>query len=108
MRYLLLGIIAGFGAATLAHGQMQKESMKLEEVTISRGDYEGLTIPRAYGRLVSVAVTADIHHLYFEDTDGTIRIIRLGPSSAGQRGRYETELLSADVYMVPRERAAAE
>lgn len=108
MRVLLLGVILGLGAATLAYGQMQKESAKLEEVTISRGDYEGLAIPRAYGRLVSVAVTADIHHLYFEDVDGVIRIVRLGPASAGQRGRYETELLSGDVYVVPRGRAAAE
>ncbi|MDP3766865.1 MAG: hypothetical protein Q8S13_02515 [Dehalococcoidia bacterium] len=106
MRQLLVGIIIGLGAATLAYGQMRPDSPELQEVLISRGERNGLTIPRAYGRLASVAVTADIHHLYFEDASGTIRIVRIGPGSAAQRGRYETELLTPDVHVVSREPAA--
>lgn len=106
MRHVLIGMLVGFGSATLAYGQMRPDAPELQELLISRGERNGLTIPRAYGRLASVAVTADIHHLYFEDADGVIRIVRIGPGSAGQRGRYETELLTPDVYVVSREPAA--
>ncbi len=92
-----LGILLGWIPQVAAQaGEM------LDELLIPAARGETLNIPSAYGALVSVAVSSEVHHLYFQDKQGTIRIVLVGPKGAVQRARHGLQLLSQDVYVIER------
>lgn len=110
MKRFVMGMVAGgmmvVGAA--AYGQDESasgERVRLQEVDVSAGGRAMFTVPSAYGRLVDVAVNAEVHYLYFEDPQGVIRMVLVGPRGAAPRSRLDLQLLSPQVYVV--ERAAA-
>jgi len=74
---------------------------ELEETPISlRGST--ISIPRSYGRLVDVVENNQIHYLYFEDAEGMIRIVLVGQRGTGVKANQELEMLSSNVYLLPR------
>ena len=51
---------------------------------------------------MGVAVSSEVHHLYFEDHRGTIRVVLVGFSGAGLRARQPIQLLSPQVRVIER------
>lgn len=103
MRRWVVGIVLGLALASAAHGEPQNAN-RLEDVLVTTSNNAAFKLPSEYGRLVSVAVRAEIHHLYFEGPDGTIRIVLVGPRGAIQRARNELQLLTPEVYVIKRGR----
>lgn len=95
---LILGVLVGWAA----EGAAQLEQ-PLEEVPIEVAQGAVLSLPPGYGRLVGVAVISEVHHLYFEDAQGTIRLVRVGQKGAVQRARQGLQLLSRDVFVIGRD-----
>jgi hypothetical protein len=96
----LVGLAVGLALGTSA--QAEEEVGALSEVamgTIGRGVFK---VPHEYGHLVSVAVSSEVHYLYFEDEAGTIRVVPLGQRGAVQRARAPVHLLSPIVYVIER------
>ena len=92
-----LGILLGWVPQAAAQaGEM------LDELVIPAAHGEILTVPPTYGRLVTVAVSSEVHHLYFEDKQGTIHIVLVGPKGAVQRARHRFQLLSQNVFTIER------
>ena len=61
-----------------------------------------LTIPKEYGKLISVVENNGIHYLYFQDDQGNIRIFLIGVKGSASRARVELEALPHNVYLIPR------
>ncbi len=74
---------------------------ELEEAPVT---FKGaaITIPKSYGRLVSVVETNQIHYLYFEDTDGAIRVLLVSNKGTNLRASQALEMLSPNAYLIPR------
>ena len=113
MKRWLWGVGFGVILGSAAHGETTRHGdapiQRLEEMRVhATTDQDEFTLPAAYGRLVSVAIRAEVHHLYFEGTDGTVRIVLIGPRGSIQRARSELQLLSSEVHVItrgePRER----
>ena len=101
MKRVVLGLILGLMAGSTVHGQ--DEVALLKEVGMETIGSTLFEVPRQYGRLVNVAVSSDIHHLYFQDGAGRIRIVLLGRRGAVQRARAPIQLLTSDVYVIERD-----
>jgi len=61
-----------------------------------------ITVPKSYGRLVSVVETNQIHYLYFEDDDGAIRVLLVSNKGTNLRASQALEMLSPNAYLIPR------
>lgn len=96
---VLLGLLIG-STAYGAYGELS--STRLEDVRVAAANNAPFEIPREYGRLAGVAVRGEIHHLYFEGADGSIRVVLIGPRGSIQRARNELQLLTPDVFLIPR------
>ena len=107
MRRWLIGLVLGTFLGWMAPGQVQgaqqPEQLPLKETPIAAARGSTLTIPPVYGRLVNVAVSSGVHHLYFQDAQGIIRIVLVGPQGAVQRAKHGLQLLSRKVYTIERE-----
>ena len=102
MKRVLMGILLGLmlgSAAKVAHGTNEQ---RMSEVQIDAVDAGALEIPGAYGRLVDVAVSSGVHHLYFQDSQGYIRMVLIGPNAAAQKARHTIQTLSDKVYVIKR------
>ena len=105
MKRWLLGVALGVVLGSTAHGETTVQ--RLEELRVNATtDQQEFSIPAEYGRLVSVAIRAEVHHLYFEGRDGTVRIVLIGPRGSVQRARSGLQLLSPEVYVIPRGQAS--
>jgi len=100
MKRLLLGILLGIAVSATARGQ--EGSLVLTELPMETLGRTIFQLPKEYGRLAEVAVSAEVHYLYFEDPQGTIRVVPVGRRGAVQRSRTQLHLLSSDVYLVER------
>ncbi|PIQ84765.1 MAG: hypothetical protein COV75_00555 [Candidatus Omnitrophica bacterium CG11_big_fil_rev_8_21_14_0_20_63_9] len=107
MKRLILGLAAGLMLGAMAYGQDDDalQSARLEEIAVGAGSRATFAVPPEYGRLADVAVNSGVHYLYFEDSQGVIRLVLIGPRGAVPRSRLDVQLLSPQVYVV--ERAAA-
>lgn len=101
MRRWLAGVVIGVVVGWTVQGAAQTEHV-LEQVSVPASRGAVLVIPPEYGTLVSVTQSSEVQHLYFEDANGAIRIILLGPQGAAQRAKHGLELLSSDVYVIER------
>ncbi len=77
----------------------------LSEVVIGRDDGQPAVIPPEYGRLVGVTANDEMHYLFFEDHQGTVRIVLIGPRGAVQRARSGVQLVAPATYVLPRRAA---
>ena len=102
MRRVLLGVLLGFLLGSTASGEETPPESVLTEVTMGTFGRTAFKVPEEYGRLIQVAVSADIHYLYFEDGAGTIRIVPIGQRGAAQRSRSPVQLLSSSVFVIER------
>ena len=102
MRRVLLGVLLGLAIGTTAHGEEAPQESVLSEMTMGTFGRTAFKVPESFGRLVQVAVSSDIHYLYFEDEAGTIRIVPVGQRVAAQRSRAPLQLLSAGVFVIER------
>ena len=95
------------GGLALAQAQEQEHpsaerSQHLTEAPLVTNSGAAFAVPSTYGRLVSVVASADVHYLYFEDAQGAVRVVVLGPRGASQRSRSALQLLSSDVWLLKR------
>jgi hypothetical protein len=97
----LLGLLLGIALGSTAHGDVAHQPLEEMRVRATTANLE-LALPTEYGRLVAVAVRAEVHHLYFEGPDGTIRIVLIGSKGSVQRARSELQLLTPEVFVVKR------
>ena len=103
MKRLLLGLACGIALASAARGEEPPVVTKLSEVPLMEpAGRNAFTLPSRYGRLVNVGISAEVHYLYFEDSTGTIRVVRIGPPGAVSRARQQLQLLSPDVTLIKR------
>ena len=100
MKRWVLACVVGLSLSAVAHGQ--EPMTKLGEVPMATAAGHSFRLPDRYGHLVGVAVSGEVHYLYFEDSVGTIRIVLAGPRSAVQRARASLDLLSTDVFIMKR------
>ena len=104
MRRLLVGLVAGLALSVAAHGEETEiATLKLNESTVQNIRGNRFQIPQSYGRLVSVVNSSDIHYLYFEDSQGQIRVVQIGLRGAVQRSRNPLQLLTPDVHLIERD-----
>ncbi len=84
----------------------EASAANLDEVPLA---FKGSTIavPRSYGRLVDVVESNQIHYLYFEDSEGVIRILLVGSKGTSVRANQQLEILSPDVYIIPRDASSS-
>jgi hypothetical protein len=102
MKRLMLGVMLGLLLGSVAHGEEDPLETVLTENpmgTLSRTHFK---VPPSYGPLMDVAVSSDVHYLYFQDEFGTIRIVPVGQRAAAQRSRAPIQLLSTDVFVIER------
>ncbi len=106
MKRWVLGVVCGVGLASAAQGQ--EAATQLAEAPMETIGRAAFGVPKGYGRLVSVVESSEIHHLYFEDGQGVIRVVLIGPRGAAARARNALQLLSSDVYVIKRGQGGAE
>ena len=63
-----------------------------------------LTLPAAYGHLAGVVGTDETHYLYFEDGQGTLRIVAIGPRGTA-RTKNPFQLQSTSTWVIDRHAA---
>jgi hypothetical protein len=98
----MLGVLLGLMVGTAAYGEEQPQESTLTEHPMGTLGRTQVKVPPSYGHLMSVAVSSDIHYLYFQDDAGTIRIVPVGQRGAAQRSRAPVQLLSTDVFVIER------
>ena len=101
MRRIIAGLIIGLLLSSAAQGADQQVE-KLVEGEIAGISGATFAIPEGYGRLVNVVVSSEVHHLYFQDDAGVIRIVLVGQRAAAFRARTALHLLSPNVYRIDR------
>ena len=101
MKRVVLGLILGLMMGSTVHGQ--DEVSVLEDVGMQTVGSTLFAVPKQYGRLVNVAVSSEIHHLYFQDGAGKIRVVLLGRRGSVQHARSPIQLLTHDVYVLERD-----
>ena len=101
MRKLGLGMLLGVMLASSVQAE-EPPADQLRGVTLETADRTVFKLPKEYGRLVNVVVSSEVHYLYFEDPDGVIRVVLIGPRGASPRSRSQLQLLSSDVYTMER------
>lgn len=103
MREWTIGLVVGMvlGVAAVGAAQPEPEAV-LRQAAVGAPRGATLAIPPQYGQLVSVAVTSEVHYLYFQDAGGTIRIVLVGAPGAVQRARQGLQLLTNEVYTIER------
>jgi hypothetical protein len=101
MRQLALGLVSGLLLASTAHSQ-EPRIQRLEEAEVGTISGTTFAVPAGYGRLVNVVVDSEVHHLYFEDADGTIRVVLVGNRGAAARARNPLQLLTSTVHVIER------
>ena len=69
---------------------------------IGKGGNATVSIPKEYGKLVSVVESNGIHYLYFQDDEGNIRIFLLGIKGSASRAKTDLEALPHSVYKISR------
>ncbi|MBI2104448.1 MAG: hypothetical protein HYT90_02535 [Candidatus Omnitrophica bacterium] len=106
MKRWVLGIICGVALASAAQGQ--EEAAPLTEAPMETIGRAAFSVPKGYGRLAAIVESSEIHHLYFEDGQGTVRVVLIGPRGAAARARNALQLLSSDVYVIERGLGAVE
>ncbi|MBN1587048.1 MAG: hypothetical protein JW937_06440 [Candidatus Omnitrophica bacterium] len=94
-------LLSGFDLATAEDLAWQESPVKLSK------DVE-LKVPPEFGNLVAVTQDSEIHHLYFQDSQGTIRIVRVGQPGASVKSRRPMDLLSPTVHVLNRGPAKVE
>ena len=102
MRRVLLGVLLGLVVGATVYSEEVPQESVLSEMTMGTFGRTTFKVPESFGRLVQVAVSSDIHYLYFEDTAGTIRIVPVGQRGAGQHSRAPIQLLSTSVFVIER------
>jgi len=100
MRNACLWLVVGM--LLFAPGAHADEQNLFEEAPLEAGRGAVLSIPPGYGDLISVVESSEVHHLYFQDRSGVIRMILVGPRGAAQRAKHELQLLSNTVYTIER------
>ena len=98
-----LGVIVGLAMGAVAYGE-ESEVTRLNEVAMETAGGHAFRIPDQYGHLVTVVISGEVQHLYFEDQAGNIRVVLIGPRGAVQRSRSSLQLLSPDVFLMKRGR----
>ncbi len=107
MRRWVLGLLLGIIVSSIAEGQDEARYEKLMDLPMETVGRTLFHVPASYGQLVNVVVSSDVHYLYFEDQDGTIRVITVGLGSASSKARRPLQLLSPDVHLIKRGASAA-
>ncbi len=103
MRRIWLGLMIGITITAAGVGAAPPESEEpLRETAVGAPRGTTLAIPPQYGSLVGVVMSSDVHHLYFQDARGTIRILLIGAPGAVQRARQKLQLLTNEVYTIER------
>ncbi|MBI4596806.1 MAG: hypothetical protein HY737_00200 [Candidatus Omnitrophica bacterium] len=100
MRRWLMGAALGAALSSLVYAATERE--KLQEITVNTVNDAPFIIPPEYGRLVSVVAKSEVQYLYFEASDGTVRIMLVGSRGAIQRASSELQLLTPEVYVMKR------
>ena len=99
MKQLVLGLVLGAGMMMIAQAA---EEEKLREIAVTTTKDAPVTVPPEYGHLVSVISKSEVQYLYFEASDGTVRIVLMGAGSALQQARTSLQLLTSGVYVINR------
>ena len=102
MRRWVLGLLLGIIVSSIAEGQDDARQEKLTDLPMETVGRSLFQVPASYGQLVNVVVSSDVHYLYFEDQDGTIRVVTVGLGSASSKARRPLQLLSPDVRLIKR------
>ena len=95
VRTTLVGAIGLMAAVSASATELEEIALMFKGSTI--------TVPRSYGRLVSVVESNQVHYLYFEDAEGVIRILLVGSKGTSLRAAQQFEVLSNTAYILPRE-----
>ena len=104
MRRVAIGLLLGIFLGATAHGEETVGRLKLTEETVATVRGTPVKIPEEYGRLINVVVSSEVHYLYFEDGEGNIRVVLVGPRGAVQRSRNPLQLLTSEVQFIKRGR----
>jgi hypothetical protein len=102
MRRVIAGLAIGILLGSAAQGA-EREVEKLVEGEVAAISGATFAIPEGYGPLVNVVVSSEVHHLYFQDGAGVIRIVLVGQRAAASRARAALHLLSPSVYRIDRD-----
>ena len=102
MRYATLWMAFGILFLLTPSALAEEQKSLFEEIPLAAGGGTTLSIPPEYGELVSVVESSEVHHLYFQDRAGIIRIVLIGPRGAAQRAKHVLQLLSDEVYTIKR------
>ncbi len=79
------------------------EENLLKEISLDAGrGSQQVSIPKEYGKFVSVVESGGVHYLYFQDEEGTIRIVLLGIKGIASRSKVDLEALPHSVYKILR------
>lgn len=103
---LILGMLFGWTIQTLGQGGLgqaaELKRVRLVEIPMEALQGGVMSVPPTYGHLVDVAISSEVHHLYFQDPQGTVRMVRVGPQGAVTKARRQVPLLLDDVYVIKR------
>ena len=104
MRGWRFAVVLAVGlASSVVSAQTDEENQTaLTEIPMESIGRAVVKVPPEYGRLATVAVSSDVHYLYFQDQEGTVRIVAVGQRSAGQRARSPLQLLVPQVHVIER------
>ena len=102
MRYATLWMAFGILLTLTPFVLAEEQKSLFEEIPLAAGRGTSLSIPPEYGELISVVESSEVHHLYFQDRTGTIRVVLIGPKGAAQKAKYGLQLLSNKVYTIER------
>lgn len=84
-------------------GGFAKAEDLLQEIPLGAGrGSQQVSIPKEYGKLVSVVENNGVHYLYFQSEEGTLRIVLLGIKGIASRAKVDLETLPHSVYKIPR------
>lgn len=103
MRYATLWMVFGMLFTLTSSVFAEEPESEFKEIALEAGRGTSLFIPPEYGDLINVVENSEVHHLYFQDRAGIIRIVLIGPKGAAQKAKHGLQLLSDKVYTIKRE-----
>src|SRR3989338_3628864 len=85
------------------HGEVVSAEDILQEIPLGAGrGFQQVSIPKDYGKLVSVVESGGVHYLYFQDEEGPFRIVFVGIKGTASRSKVDLEALPHSVYKISR------
>lgn len=88
----------------LLQGEVTGADDLLQEIPLGAGrGSQQVSIPKEYGKLVSIVESSGVHYLYFQDEEGAIRIVLLGIKGIASRSKVDLEALPHSVYKITRD-----